>query len=344
MESRKPPKIDPRVYLLLSITTIGLGVVSLILYLRTPSTAPQEAEKMLFLIFASALLPAGILWTMEHYFLQEPMEEGYQSVLEMYRDEQKRLIERYGMDQRSLLEQQRAKQRLAETMQCVEEHHFRAISDERELLVKNVLDPALGVETCHEIIIVGSTLNGLFRQGVWFEEFIRNALSRGKQLELMLTHWDYVTHREKQEDRADGAIADELRQSLARLLAWGVPKKSIRLVRGAPTVFMVIAGNNMVLNPYPFGRESVTSLAIWLANPDPSRPDGPPGSIWHEYYVNHYDIVWNPQKYPRRLCTIKDPISTELPDDWQNQLGRFIEGVRGEAERRSATLASSGSG
>ncbi len=77
---------------------------------------------------------------------------------------------------------------------------------------------------------------------------------------MTFTHWDYVTHREKQEDRADGAIAEELKQSLARAISWGIPRTSIRLVHGAPTVFMVIAGSNMILNPYPFGRESVTSV------------------------------------------------------------------------------------
>ena len=116
--------------------------------------------------------------------------------------------------------------------------------DERALLVKRVLDGALDDESCREIVIISSTLDGLFRQGSWFEEFIRTALVKKKQLKLMFTHWDYVTHREKQEDRADSAIAGELKQSLARALNWEVPRESIRLVRGAPTVFMVIAGNN----------------------------------------------------------------------------------------------------
>jgi len=269
--------IDPRIYLLLSVTTIGLGVFLLILYFKTPTT--NEVERMLYLIGASALLPAGVLWTIEHYFLQQPIEYEYESILDRYR-----------ADQRLILDQYRADQRLTETIQCAEKYHFRAISDERAPLVKRVLDEALDDEACREIVIIGSTLNGLFRQGSWFEEFIRTTLAKKKHLKLMFTHWDYVTHREKQEDRADGAIADELRQSLVRALTWGVSQESIRLVRGAPTVFMVVAGNNMILNPYPFGRESVTSMAIWLMNPDPSRPGGPPGSIWHAYYINHYDI------------------------------------------------------
>lgn len=318
MASRKATYIDPRVYLLISIFTIGVGLAFVFLYTQT--TVPNEMQRTLYLIVASALLPAGVLWTVEHYFLQKPLEHKYESILEQYSKDQL----------------------LMEALQCAEKYNFRAISDEREPVVRRVLDRALDDETCREVIIIGSTLNGLFRQGIWFEEFVRTALEKKKQLKLMFTHWDYVTYREKQEDRADGAIAEELKQSLARFLTWGVPRESIRLVRGAPTVFMVIAGNNMILNPYPFGRESVTSLTIWLMNPDPSEPRGLPGTIWHEYYVNHYDIVWNPDRYPRRLNTVSEPISSPLPDDWEQRINGFIGGVMESRQRRAGFGEASG--
>jgi len=62
-------------------------------------------------------------------------------------------------------------------------------------------------------------------------------------------------------------------------------------------------------------------------NPDPNKPEGPPRSIWHAYYINHYDIAWNPDKYPRKLSTIPEPISTPLPTDWEEQIDTFIGGV-----------------
>lgn len=317
MTSHRKKDIDPRIYLLISIVTIGLALAFVVLYINTSPTSPaREAQRTLYVIGASALLPAGVLWTIEHYFLRKPIEDDYELVLDEYRASCESFLDKY-----------RDNQLLIETIQSAEKHHFRAVSDERAPLAERVLQGSLDDAACREIVIIGSTLDGLFRLGAWFEEFIRTALARNKELKLMFSHWDYVTHREKQEDRADGDIAGELKQSLSRLLTWGVPAQSIRLVHGAPTVFMIIAGNNMLLNPYTFGREAVTSTTFWLTNPDSRQSEGPPGTIWHTYYINHYDIVWNPEKYPRKLNTSPEPISSPLPDDWEELLDRFIGGV-----------------
>lgn len=313
MTTRKVRDIDPRVYLLISILTIGVGLFFIVLYIKTPIT--NEVERTLYLIGASALLPAGVLWTLEHYLLQKPIEDEYKSILD-----------RYGEDRR-----------LMETIQSAEKHCFRAISAERAPLARRVLEGAVDDEACREIIIIGSTLDGLFRQGSWFEEFVRTSLARKKGLRLVFTHWDYVTHREKQEDRPDGAIAVELKESLTKAVNWGVPRGSIRLVHGAPTVFMIVAGNNMLLNPYTFGREAVTSTTFWLTNPDPRRSEGPPETIWHTYYIYHYDIAWNPDRYPRKLNASPEPISSPLPDDWREQIDRFIEGVVRARSGRTGT-------
>ncbi len=328
-------KLDSRVYLLVSLLTIGIGIVFLLLYIKLPSG--NDVEKLVYLICASSLLPAGILWTLEHYFLQKPVEDEYSSLLEKYRIEQEKLLNEFQSDGQNLLHESRSNQRIMEIIQSSEKHFFRGISDERATLVKRVLEESLDDEKCREMIIVGSTLDGLFRQGSWFEEFIRKSLEKQKTLKLMFTHWDYVTHREKQEDRADGDIAQELKQSLVRALTWNVPREAIRLVNGAPTVFMVIAGNNMILNPYPFGRESVTSMTVWLTNPQPNNPEGPPGTIWHAYYINHYDMVWNHTKYPRKLSTVSEPISSLLPDGWEDKIESFIDGVRAASRSRAAT-------
>jgi hypothetical protein len=324
--------IDSRVYMLISLLTIGMGIVFIVMYARIPPAS--VTEKTIYLILASALLPAGILWTIEHYFLQKPVEYQYISVLDQYRTERNRLLDEYSDDSQYILQQFRVNQSRMEILQCADCYYFRGISDERAALVKRVLLESLDDEGCHEIIIAGSTLDGLFRQGSWFEDFIRKALEKNKLLKLMFTHWDYVTHREKQEDRADGDIAQELKQSLVRAVTWKVPVDSIRLVHGAPTVFMVIAGNNMILNPYPFGRESVTSMAVWLTNPQPRTPEGPAGTIWHAYYINHYDMVWNPNQYPRKLSTVSEPISSKLPQGWEDKIENFIDGVRVASRKR----------
>ncbi|MGD9579321.1 MAG: hypothetical protein AB7Y74_13865 [Syntrophorhabdus sp.] len=332
--SRKS-SIDSRVYMLISLFTIGMGIVFIILYVRVPNI--NVTEKTIYLILSSAILPAGILWTIEHYFLQRPVEYQYISVLDQYRTERDQIIKEYVKDGQQILQQSRSNHSRMEILQCSDSYCFRGISDERAALVKRVLTDSLDDEGCDEIIIAGSTLDGLFRQGSWFEDFIRKALEKNKNLKLMFTHWDYVTHREKQEDRADGDIAQELKQSLVRAVTWKVPLESIRLVHGAPTVFMVIAGNSMILNPYPFGRESVTSMAVWLTNPQPDSPEGPPGTIWHAYYINHYDMVWNPEKYPRKLSTVSEPISSKLPEGWEEMIENFIDGVRVASRQRVKT-------
>jgi hypothetical protein len=330
------PLFDSRIYLLISLLTVGIGVVFIILYAKIP--AASGVERTLYIIFASSLLPAGILWTIEHYFLQKPVEHEYTSILNQYRTERGTLLSEYEADGQELLGRYRANQNFMELMQSAEKHCLRGVSDERASLVRRVLEESVRDEACHEVVIVGSTLDGLFRQGSWFEEFIRQALEKQKSLKLMFTHWDYVTHREKQEDRADGEIAQELKHSLVRATKWKVPRDAIRLVHGAPTVFMVIAGNNMILNPYPFGRESVTSMSIWLTNPTPGKPEGPPGTIWHAYYINHYDMVWNPDRYSRSLSTVSEPISSSLPEGWEAKIDQFIDGVR-EASRKRRVSA-----
>lgn len=331
-EIKGHPLFDSRIYLLISLLTLGIGVVFIILYAKVPVTS--DVEKTLYIILASSLLPAGILWTIEHYFLQKPIEHEYISALNQYRMERDKLLSAYKIDSENMLRQWRASQSLMELVQGAEKHCFRSVSDERSALVRRVLEESVDDESCKEIVIVGSTLDGLFRQGSWFEEFIRQAVEKHKSLKFMFTHWDYVTHREKQEDRADGDIAQELKHSLVRATTWKVPRDAIRLVHGAPTVFMVIAGNNMILNPYPFGRESVTSMSTWLTNPQPSRPEGPPGTIWHAYYINHYDMVWNPEKYPRKLSTVSEPISSPLPEGWEDKIETFIDGVRVASRKR----------
>jgi hypothetical protein len=301
----KPRYSKEIVSLLVFLLTVGLGVIFLIESLRTPSE--HEIEKTLWLIIASALLPAGVLWTIEHYFLVKPLEDEY----EILRKKLEETIED------------------TETLKSMRTHGMRAISTERAPLVKKVLETSLDDSTISEVVIVGSTQDGLVRRARWFEQFVKNSLVRNKKVKMMFTHWEYVTHRERQEDRPDGAIAQELRNSISKVLQWGVPKDCIRLAYGAPTVFMVIAGNDMILNPYPFGGESVTSSAIWLKKSESDPPSGAPGSIWREYYINHYDKPWNPNKPEYQRMNNKDPmeISYPLPEDWAAQLDLFIEDI-----------------
>jgi len=304
MNQRFPKGI---VTVLILLFTVGLGALFIIEYLRTPDS--ETISKLVYLIMASALLPSGVLWAIEHFFLVKPLENEYKDIL-------------------GRLE---TKIEDIEIYNAVKSCGLRSIGSRREVLAKSVLENTVKDGSVKEIIIVGSTLDGLIRRTEWFEQFIRNALKEKKELKLMFTHWDYVTHRERQEDRPNGAISQELRHSLSTILGWGVNRDSIKLVYGAPTAFMVIAGNNMIVNPYPFGREAVTSMAIWLINPNPDIPEGPPESIWRQYYINHYHKPWNSDKPEYQPKDNKDTtkMSYPLPEDWETQIDKFIEGIVG---------------
>jgi hypothetical protein len=302
---------------LVLVATIGLGVVFLVEHVRTPDS--DVTQKMVFLIIASALLPAGVLWVVEHTLLLSPLLKEAKSMIEDIRTS----IGRADREIRAGIED-------ATMLDSFKRCGLHRASPSRESLVKEVLQHSVHDNTISDIIIVGSTLDGLTKRAPWFREFIEDAKTSGKHLRLVFTHWDFVSHREKQEDRPAGAIAQELLYSLSKVLHWGIPPESIRLAYGAPTVFMVVAGSDMILNPYPYGAESVTSLTIWLKNTHPEKPEGVIGSVWNQYYESHYKMAWDPPE-PEHSIGIGDGrrISCPLPKDWKQQISERVRTIQG---------------
>jgi hypothetical protein len=332
--SNKPTNLTLPIIILSS--TLLCGALLVVLYIKTPET--EVIEKTLYMILASAILPSGFLWGLEYFTMRRQDE--------LKRDELDCHCSANITSCRALVEYNNI-------YHAVSRHGLVSISTERDELVERVLanflshekatphdDPNPPVKLAHqEVIIIGSTLKGLLVQN-YFEGWVRDAITAGISLKFIFTHWDYIGYRESQEDKKNGTIISELCQNISQLLAWGVPESSIRLAYGTPTLFLLIAGSDMIINPYTFTRESYRSMTVHIKNPDPSNPQGPNDSIWFQYYRNHYLTVWEPQPFinyvqinPKKKDQL---ISCELPSDWKAQIELCIADYQKEILEKTA--------
>lgn len=135
--------------------------------------------------------------------------------------------------------------------------------------------------TSDEVIIVGSSLLGLYLFITGFEDIVSRQPSNFK---FILTHPDYSKSREGPEGRDIGVIEGEICEAIHKLTHWGVPIENIKLYKGSPTVFMIVASQHMLLNPYPYGTEAYRCFCIQVS----SR-----GSIYKQYYDKHYNKIWD---------------------------------------------------
>lgn len=163
-----------------------------------------------------------------------------------------------------------------------------------------------------EIAIVGSTLEG-FRKclGVDPRKLLARKLRSNPRttVRVLLTHPDFVTYRETQEAAPPGIIASELRQTdaeLARIqrdcgagnrLAW-------RFFRGAPTCFMIMAGDCMLLNPYLYMQAAIFNFSLVVRN------TGSEYDIYNRYKEFHLDNAW---AHERLAVTLSSPPKSQKP-------------------------------
>jgi hypothetical protein len=131
-----------------------------------------------------------------------------------------------------------------------------------------------------EVVIIGSSLLGLFLIVADFEEILKK---KPKVFKFVLTHPDESENREAPEGRDQGVIRGEIIECIHKLMNWGVPADNIQLYRGSPTVFMIKTSQHMLLNPYPYATEAYRCFCIQVA----SR-----GDIYKQYSEKHYEKVW----------------------------------------------------
>jgi hypothetical protein len=183
-----------------------------------------------------------------------------------------------------------------------------------------------------KLIIVGSSIKGLVEVVRDLQEIIKNAIDNEDcELRILLTHPKYSRFRENQEERPPGAIEDEIFASI-RLLeeTWDKCSKggkeqkpihqTIKLYKGTPTCFMIIAGDRMLINPYPYEKEAYRSFCLSVRQVDlAGREEEMERSIYQQYYSSHFEFPWKRNALPYKYYLLEGPI----PDKAWNKQKRY---------------------
>jgi len=136
-------------------------------------------------------------------------------------------------------------------------------------------------EEKEEILIIGSSLLGLFLYVPGFKDIVQE---NPKRFKFLLTHPDDSRKREGPEGRDQGVIKGEIIEGIHKLMNWGVPLENIQLYRGSPTVFTIITSTHMLLNPYPYCTEAYRCWCLQVSSK---------GSIYKQYYEKHFKDAWD---------------------------------------------------
>jgi hypothetical protein len=145
------------------------------------------------------------------------------------------------------------------------------------------------------IDVVASTIFGLKGRHRVTRDTILNLLRAKAQrneftLRVLLTHWDFISHRQDQEKTEKNVtryvISKELKEAVDLLVASELAG-FVRFYRGAPTCFTVICRGEglMLANPYPYQREAYNS---WTAV---FRQTSKPG-IFSAFGKAHFEEPW----------------------------------------------------
>jgi len=80
---------------------------------------------------------------------------------------------------------------------------------------------------------------------------------------ILLTHPAYAHLRQPAEERASGDIELEILKTAVYLhCVAGMDDAQLRFYRGSPTVFTIQAKENILLNPYPYGKMAMQTLSL----------------------------------------------------------------------------------
>lgn len=175
------------------------------------------------------------------------------------------------------------------------------------------------------LIIVGSSIKGLMETIKSTPDIIKDALKNNCELQILLTHPAYSRYRENQEDRPTGAIEDEIFEGIRNLESCitvdypDPPDKKfssvIKLYKGTPTCFMIIAGSRMLINPYPYEEEAYKSFCLVVRKIDMEtlRSDIE-RTIYSQYRRAHYEKPWKRNSVPYRHYWLEGPNPNEAWD------------------------------
>lgn len=168
------------------------------------------------------------------------------------------------------------------------------------------------------LIIVGSSVKGLLENVKKMPDIVRTAVGSGCELNILLTHPEYSPYRENQEDRPMGAIEDEIFDGVRKLESCvEVPYPNppdqkfspmVKLYKGTPTCFMIVAGDRMLVNPYPYEEEAYRSFCISVRKVDPRESNvDAERTIYAQYLRAHFEKPWERNAVPYRHYWLEGP-------------------------------------
>jgi hypothetical protein len=161
-----------------------------------------------------------------------------------------------------------------------------------------------------DVQIVGSSIDG-FKTNIGIDagQLILGKLQRSSEatVKILLTHPSFAKYREAQEGQRRGSIFGQIVNNSAVLanIQASVPRGSERLqwkfFKGAPTCFMIIAGEYMLLNPYLYMQPAHFNFSMIV------RQTQEYYGIFNHYKSDHFQRAWEhpalaaaPVPIPRR--------------------------------------------
>lgn len=180
-------------------------------------------------------------------------------------------------------------------------------------------------DTEGKLIIVGSSIKGLLENVKDMPTIMKDAIKSNCNLQILVTHPKYSRYRENQEDRPTGAIEDEIFKGIRTLeecveSVYPDPpdlklSPVVRFYKGTPTCFMIIAGDRMLINPYPYEEEAYKSFCIQVQQVEvKEHRSDTDRSIFAQYQRAHFDNPWKRNAVPYRHFWLEGPDPNEAWD------------------------------
>lgn len=313
-EDQSTRRVTRRSITVFSASLVILGVVLIILsyYVGEPN-----AQKLIFGI-GMALAPSGTLGFITNYLVfGRLMEDVKQSTTDLS-DKTNELSVSINQSTQDLDDEIKSLKVSTDFLRRSSELGLEMIYHDRATALSNftkyMRDEAR--QDNGRLYIVGSSVRGLTENISDIDHIIQNALGLENQgdrfvqkrpkknfdLRILLTHPEYSHFRENQEDRPTGAIEDEIFDGLRKLEAttpvdypnppdhylWNI----VRMYKGTPTCFMIVAGNHMLINPYPYEEEAFKSFCIVVRKVEGGTPYDEGRTIYSQYLRAHMEKPW----------------------------------------------------
>lgn len=146
-----------------------------------------------------------------------------------------------------------------------------------------------------DIRIVGSSIEG-FKRGIGINarELVFSKLKNDpcSTIHILLTHISLAKYREDQEREMSGYIIQQIKSTTSMLKEINdITKAGDRLkwkfFKGAPTCFMIMAGNFMLLNPYLYMQPAYFNFSMIVQNTNSVF------DIYTHYKEYHFQKAWD---------------------------------------------------